>query len=72
MYYFLDSKSQPAQDTAWDARAAVTLHLEHIRWQNNHGLQMGGVISAVQSQNKWQEAWDLITGEDRFAWGVNG
>jgi fructosamine-3-kinase len=72
MYYFSDSKSQHAQDTANEGRAAVTVHLEHSSWQGSHGLQMGGVISAVQSQNKWQEAWDLITREDRIAWCVNG
>ncbi|MES0360142.1 MAG: hypothetical protein ABUK20_04440 [Anaerolineales bacterium] len=72
MYYFSDSKSQHAQDTANEGCAAVTAHPEHSSWQDFHGLQMGGAISAVQSQNKWQEGWDLITREDRIAWGVNG
>ena len=129
MYFFSDSKSLHAQDTANEVLAAVTVHPERSCWQDIHGQQMCGAITAVQSHNKWQEAWklyqakfpfaadleqlvalnqlygfnlhwmrvvdnrrgfgfrqewgrsepdrvgeawDLITGEDRIAWGVNG
>jgi hypothetical protein len=72
MYFFSDLKSQHVQDQANEVLAAVTVHPERSSWQNIHGLQMHGVTTAVQSHNKWQEAWDLIIGEDRVSGGVNG
>jgi uncharacterized protein YhbP (UPF0306 family) len=57
MYFFSDSGSQHASDTIHEARAAVTVHPDRTSWQDIRGLQMRGVIQAVQSQFKWQEAW---------------
>ena len=67
MYFFSGSTSQHAQDTAYDARAAVTVHPERSCWQDIHGLQMHGTITAVQSHNKWQEAWKLYQAKFPFA-----
>lgn len=67
MYYFSNSKSQHAQDTDNEVLAAVTVHSERSCWQDIHGLQMCGAITAVQSHNKWQEAWKLYQAKFPFA-----
>jgi uncharacterized protein YhbP (UPF0306 family) len=67
MYFFSDSKSQHAQDTANEVLAAVTVHPDRNRWQDIHGLQMRGAITVVQSQTKWQEAWKLYLVKFPFA-----
>jgi uncharacterized protein YhbP (UPF0306 family) len=59
LYFFSDTSSQHSLDTDRDSRAAVTVHAEGSGWQEIHGLQMRGVISAVQSKSERQGAWDL-------------
>jgi len=59
LFFFSDASSRHSLDTDSEPRAAVTVHGEGIGWQEIHGLQMRGVISAVQSNNEWQEAWVL-------------
>ena len=60
MNYSSDSKSQPAQDTASDARAAVIVHPERSWRQDILGLQMRGAITEIHSQNTRQEVWKLF------------
>jgi uncharacterized protein YhbP (UPF0306 family) len=66
MFFFSDSKSQHALDIVHDGKAAVTVHPDLTNWQDIHGLQMRGVIQAVQSQSKWQEAWKLYLAKFPF------
>ena len=58
-YFFSDIESQHTLDITHEPRAAITVNGEHGGWQEIHGLQMRGVITAEQSKSEWQGAWDL-------------
>lgn len=59
LYYFSETGSQHAQDTAHDPRAAVAIHADMANWQEIHGLQIRGLVRAVSSRPEWQAAWQL-------------
>jgi uncharacterized protein YhbP (UPF0306 family) len=57
-YFFSDAESQHALDNTNEPRAAITVNGEGGGWQEIYGLQLRGAITAVQSKNEWQGAWD--------------
>lgn len=59
LYYFSETGSQHALDTFHDPRAAVALHADVADWQEIHGLQMRGLVRAVESNREWRAAWQL-------------
>ena len=68
-YFFSDAESQHALDITNEPRAAITVNGEHGGWQEIHGLQMRGVITAVQSKIERQRAWDLY--QTKFPFVIN-
>ncbi len=70
LYFFSDSGSQHALDSNHEPKAAVTIQAEGGGWQDIHGLQMRGIISAVQSDNEWQKAWTLYQAKFPFVVGL--
>lgn len=68
-YFFSDAESQHTLDITHDPRAAITVNGEQGGWQEIHGLQMRGVITAVQSTSEWQWAWDLY--QAKFPFVIN-
>lgn len=70
LYYFSETSSQHALDTAQDARAAVAIHPEGSDWQQIRGLQLRGSVSAVKSRSEWQAAWQLYRQKFPFVAGL--
>jgi uncharacterized protein YhbP (UPF0306 family) len=59
LYYFSETSSQHALDSGQEPRAAVAIQAEVAGWQQIHGLQMRGMVRAVDSKHEWQAAWQL-------------
>jgi uncharacterized protein YhbP (UPF0306 family) len=69
IYFFSDAESQHTLDISHEPRAAITVSGEHDGWQKIHGLQMRGIITAIQSKGEWQKAWDLY--QTKFPFVIN-
>lgn len=68
-YFFSDAESQHALDITNEPRGAIAVNGEAGGWQEIHGLQMRGVITAVQSKSEWQGAWDVY--QTKFPFVIN-
>jgi uncharacterized protein YhbP (UPF0306 family) len=68
-YFFSDTESQHTLDITHEPRAAIAVSGEHVGWQEIHGLQMRGAITAVDSKSQWQGAWELY--QTKFPFVVN-
>jgi uncharacterized protein YhbP (UPF0306 family) len=69
IYFFSDTESQHTLDITHEPRAAIAVSGEHVGWQEIHGLQMRGAITAVHSKSQWQVAWELY--QTKFPFVVN-
>lgn len=59
LYYFSEASSQHALDSDQEPRTATTIQAEVAGWQHIHGLQMRGMVRAVDSKTEWQKAWQF-------------
>ncbi len=66
LYFFSDAASQHSLDIKYDPRAAVAVNGEDGGWHEIYGLQMRGVIKAVQSKSKSLGGWELYQAKFPF------
>jgi uncharacterized protein YhbP (UPF0306 family) len=66
LYFFSETASQHARNTAQDERAAAAIYPECLGWQDIRGLQLRGAVRPVAKGEEWELAWQAYCGKFPF------
>ena len=67
LYFFSSGGSQHAHDLVGSPQAAVAIHAPAGGWREVQGLQLRGVVRAVNPGPEWDRAWELYREKFPFA-----